>query len=112
MNKKKGFINDILTHPYRYLLLVPAVLYTFIYSYCSYPYIIIAFKKFNYRLWVFGSPFNGLQNFEFFFKSSAAATVIGNTLYLNLLFLIVTTIFSVALAIMLNEIACRPFKRV
>ncbi|MDR0525233.1 MAG: ABC transporter permease subunit [Spirochaetaceae bacterium] len=110
--KRKGFITDIITHPYRYLLLLPATLYTFIYGYCSYPYIVIAFKKFNYRQGVFGSPFNGLQNFAFFFKSSAAANVIGNTVYLNLLFLIFTTICSVALAILLNEIVNRPFKRI
>jgi putative aldouronate transport system permease protein len=112
MARKKGLTGDIAAHPWRYLLLLPAALYTFIYSYCSYPYIIIAFKRFNYRLGVFGSPFNGLQNFEFFFKSNAAARVIGNTLYLNLLFLIFTTIFSAALAILLGEILNRPFKRV
>jgi putative aldouronate transport system permease protein len=112
MAKKKGFINDIVTHPYRYLLLLPAALYTFIYGYCSYPYIIIAFKRFNYRLGIFGSPFNGLSNFEFFFKSNAAAVVIGNTLYLNFLFLVFTTLFSLALAIMLNEVRHRSFKRV
>jgi putative aldouronate transport system permease protein len=110
--KKKGFLNDILTHPYRYLLLLPAALYTIIYGYCSYPYIIIAFKKFNYRTGVFGSPFNGLQNFQFFFRSNAAATVIWNTLKLNILFLVFTTVFSVVLAILLNEIRLKLFKRV
>jgi putative aldouronate transport system permease protein len=112
IKKKTGFIYDIITHPYRYLLLLPAALYTFIYGYCSYPYIIIAFKRFNYRLGVFGSPFNGLKNFEFFFKSNAAGVVIGNTLYLNLLFLIFTTLVSLVLAIMLNELGRRTFKRV
>jgi putative aldouronate transport system permease protein len=110
--RKKGFIHDIVTHPGRYLLLLPAAIYTFIYGYCSYPYITMAFKRFNYRLGVFGSPFNGLKNFDFFFKSNAAAVVIGNTLYLNFLFLVFTTICSVALAIMLSEVLNRPFKRV
>jgi putative aldouronate transport system permease protein len=109
--KRKGFINDIITHPYRYVLLLPAALYTFIFGYCSYPYIIIAFKRFNFRSGVWGSPFNGLKNFEFFFRSNAASTVIGNTLYLNLLFLVFTTIFSVALAIMLNEVGNKFYKR-
>jgi putative aldouronate transport system permease protein len=110
-NKVSGFVHDIVTHPYRYLLLLPAALYTFVYGYCSYPYMIIAFKRFNYQLGVFGSPFNGLRNFEFFLRSNSAFTVIWNTLYLNLLFLAFTTICSVALAIMLNEVAHRQFKR-
>jgi putative aldouronate transport system permease protein len=110
--RKKGFFHDIATHPYRYAMLLPAALYTFIYGYCSYPYIIIAFKKFNYRTGVFGSPFNGFKNFEFFFRSNAAVTVIENTLKLNILFIVFTTVFALALAIMLSEIRGRYFKKV
>lgn len=110
-SKKETFIGDIRRHPYRYLLLLPAALYTLIYGYLSYPYIVIAFKRFDFRLGVFGSPFNGLTNFEFFFRSNAAATVIWNTIYLNLLFLITGTVAALVLAIMLSEIRSRNFKR-
>lgn len=110
--KKETFVGDIRRHPYRYLLLLPAALYTLVYGYFSYPYMIIAFKRFDFRLGVFASPFNGFQNFEFFFRSNAAATVIWNTIYLNMLFIITGTIASLALAIMLSELHSRNFKRV
>jgi putative aldouronate transport system permease protein len=109
---KHGFAGHVIAHPYRYVLLLPAVIYTLIYSYGSYPYIIIAFKRFNYRLGVAGSPFTGFSNFEFFFKSNAALTVIRNTLVLNILFLIFTTLFAMMLAIMLNEIRLGIFKKI
>ncbi|MDL2232202.1 ABC transporter permease subunit [Ruminococcaceae bacterium OttesenSCG-928-L11] len=109
---KRGFVWHIRRHPYRYLLLLPAITYTFLFGYCTYPYIIIAFQKFNYRSGIFNSEFVGLKNFEFFFKSNAAATVIGNTLKLNLLFILFTTVASVTVAILLNEVRSRLFMRV
>ena len=94
-----------------YLLVLPAVLYTFIFSYCTLPYMAIAFEKFNYKTGI-GSPFVGLQNFEYFFKSSWAWTVTRNTLVINILFLIVGTVCAVLLAIVLNEVKAKKFLKV
>ncbi|MDR2020143.1 MAG: ABC transporter permease subunit [Treponema sp.] len=64
----------------------------------------MAFQKYNYRTGLFHSPFVGLKNFEFFFRSNRAALVTFNTIYLNFLFIVTGTIMSVVLALMLNEI--------
>lgn len=109
--KKYTFVTDVKRNPFSYLLLLPAMLYVFVFSYMTYPYIIIAFKNFNYQLGVWGSPFVGMKNFTFFFKSTAAARVIWNTLYLNLFFIVTGTAMSVLLAIMLNELHSRVFVR-
>lgn len=58
------------------------------------------------------SPFVGLKNFEYFFKSSWAWTVTRNTLVINILFLIVGTVCSVVLAIVLNEVKAKKFLKV
>ena len=110
--KKYTLWTDIKKNPFSYGLLLPAMLFVFIFGYMTYPYMIIAFKKFNYQLGVWGSEWSGIDNFVFFFKSTVAARVIWNTLYLNLLFIITGTVMSVALAIMLNEIRLRMFVRV
>ena len=94
-----------------YLLVLPAALYTFIFSYCTLPYMVIAFEKFNYKTGI-KSPFVGLQNFQYFFKSSWAWTVTRNTLVINILFLIVGTICAVLLAIILNEVKAKKFLKV
>lgn len=94
-----------------YLLVLPAALYTFIFSYCTLPYMVIAFEKFNYKTGI-ASPFVGLQNFQYFFKSSWAWTVTRNTLVINILFLIVGTICAVLLAIVLNEVKAKKFLKV
>ena len=110
--KKYTLWMDIKKNPFSYGLLLPAMLFVFIFGYLTYPYMIIAFKKFNYQLGVWGSEWSGIKNFAFFFKSTVATRVIWNTLYLNLLFIITGTVMSVALAIMLNEIRQRVFVRV
>lgn len=107
--KKDNLIHDIIKNKFSYLIALPAILYVFIFSYCSYPYMLIAFQQYNYRTGIFHSRWVGFKNFEFFFKSNYAFTVTWNTIYLNLLFIISGTLVSLILALLLNEIKCRWF---
>ncbi|MEN6313633.1 MAG: ABC transporter permease subunit [Clostridiaceae bacterium] len=109
VKKKDNLIRDIIRNKFSYLIALPAILYVFIYSYCSYPYMLIAFQQYNYRTGIFNSKWIGFKNFEFFFKSNYAFTVTWNTFYLNILFIITGTITSVILALLLNELRCRWF---
>ena len=52
-----------------YLMMLPALLYLLINNYIPMAGIILAFKKYNYVDGIFGSPWNGVDNFKFFFKS-------------------------------------------
>lgn len=94
-----------------YLLLAPAMVYMFIYGYMTFPYIWLAFVKYNVRESLFGMSFVGLKNFEFFFKSQSAWTVSWNTIKFNLISIGGGTVLSLAIAILLNELASRKFVR-
>lgn len=107
--RKDNMIHDIAKNKFSYLIAFPAILYVFIFSYCSYPYMLIAFQQYDYRTGIFNSKWVGLKNFEFFFKSNYAFTVTWNTIYLNLLFIITGTIVSVLLALLLNELRSKWF---
>ena len=87
-----------------YLMMLPTVLYIFIFSYIPMGGIIIAFKNFQYNKGVFGSDWVGLENFKFFFKTQDAFRVTFNTLYLNALFIICGLVAAVAFALLLFEI--------
>ena len=103
--EKKGKYNiftDVRRNKVSYLMLIPAAMYTFIFGYCTIPYMIIAFEKFSFKKGIFGSKWVGMKNFEFFFKSQDAGLIIGNTVKLNLLFLLFTITAAVTLAIILN----------
>lgn len=108
---KKKRVNPLVElwrNKFLYLLVLPAAAYTFIFSYLTLPYIVIAFEKFNFKTGLF-SPFVGLKNFEYFFQSSWAWTVTRNTLVINVLFLVAGTFCAVALALVLNEIKAKKF---
>ena len=113
MHKKKyTLLTDIRRNKVAYAMLIPAALYTIIFGYCTIPYMIIAFQKFSYKKGIFGSDWAGLSNFRFFFGSQDAGRIIANTLKLNLLFIFFTIVEAVALAIMINEIRNRYFKKI
>lgn len=113
MGKKKRSdpFSELWKHKFLYLLVLPAALYTFIFSYLTLPYMVIAFEKYNYKTGI-RSPFVGLKNFEYFFKSSWAWTVTRNTLVINVLFLLFGTALAIVLAILINEIHRKKFLKV
>lgn len=95
-----------------YLMALPAIILFFLFAYLPMPGIIIAFKDYNFVDGIFGSPWAGLKNFQFFFKSIYAGRTTFNTIWINLNNLVWGTTVAVAFAIMLNEIRHRTLKRV
>ena len=91
---------------------LPAVIFVFLLKYLPMPGLVIAFKNFNFRLGIWGSPWNGLDNFRFFFTSDYAIRNTFNTIWINLNYLFWGTILALVLAITLNEIANKKFVRV
>jgi putative aldouronate transport system permease protein len=67
--------------------------------------IIIAFKDYSPVDGIFGSKWVGLKNFEFFFRSSSAWTVLRNTIGLNTMGIVLSTIVNLVLAFLLYEIS-------
>lgn len=93
-------------------MLLPAVLYTLVFAYYPMTGIVMAFKKYSYTGGIWGSPWNGLQNFKFFFQSGQAGIVTRNTVLYNLLFIVVGTFTQVAVAIFLTEIHGKRFRKI
>ena len=93
------------------LLALPAVAFFVVFSYVPMAGLVVAFKDFDVTGGIFGSPWNGLDNFRYFFSSGEAPRILANTLLLNALFLAATLAAGITLAIMLNEIRGRFFKK-
>ena len=92
-------------------MLTPAVLYIVLFSYVPMVGALMAFKDYNYADGIFHSPWCGLQNFKFFFRSGQALKITLNTLGYNLLFIAVGTILQVTVAILLSELKGARFKK-
>ncbi len=108
----KGFLKKL--HKYRIylLMLAPAVIYTLVFAYYPMTGIVMAFKKYNYSGGIWGSPWNGLENFKFFFKSGQAGLVTRNTVLYNIAFILVGTFTQVAVAVFLTEIHGKKFRKI
>lgn len=110
--KKTSLIGDIRNNPLLYLMFVPVALWFLVFRYLPLGGIIVAFKEFNYRDGLFFSPWNGFKNFEYFFRSGKAWIVTRNTFAYNIAFLFCYLTFSILLAVLINEIKNRKYKKV
>lgn len=106
----KGVGLELRKNKFSYLFLLPATLYTLVFSYFTIPYMIIAFEDFKYDTGIY-SNWVGLKNFSFFFQSTKAWEVTRNTLGLNISYLVVDTVIALVIAILVNEIKKRKFAK-
>ncbi len=97
MRKLKRFI------PF-YIMMIPGLTYLFINNYIPLTGLQLAFKKYKYNEGIFNSPWVGMKNFSFLFKTNDAWVLFRNTLGYNLLFLVINTVLAIAVAILLNEV--------
>ena len=109
---RDGFLTEMRKNGFLYALTIPGLLFFLIFHYIPMGGLVIAFQDFNMIKGIFGSSFNGINNFKFLFGSDTILKVIGNTLYLNVLFIIATTVFSIGLAVVFSEIKQRHVKKV
>ena len=94
-----------------YLMFVPGAIYLFINCYIPMFGIQIAFRQYNARDGVYGSPWCGFKNFEFLFRTNDAFVMVRNTLLYNLVFIVLGTVLAVSVAIILNEVRNHKAKR-
>lgn len=94
-----------------YLMILPVLLYYFLFCYKPMYGAIIAFKNFMPGRGIANSPWVGLQNFTDFFTSIYCFRVIKNTLVISLVSIIFGFPAPIILALLLNEIQSNAFKK-
>lgn len=87
-----------------YLMALPALIYLFINNIMPLYGMQLAFRKLDYSKGIFNGPWVWFENFEFLFSTSDAWMMTRNTIFYNLIFICVGTVFSLIVAIMFNEI--------
>ena len=97
---------------YLYLLLIPGLLYFALFHYVPMGGLVLAFKKYNARLGIWGSQWVGWTNFQRIFSTPAAVRAIRNTFEINLARLVWQFPIPIVLAILVNEMRGRRVKRV
>lgn len=108
----KTFAKEMRKNGSLYIMAVPGMLLVLLLSYIPMSGLTLAFKNYRYDLGIFGSAWNGFENFRFLFASGTGWVIIRNTILYNLLNLFTSQLIAVVLAICISEIHARKFKRV
>lgn len=94
-----------------HLMLLPAVIIVFIFSYIPMAGIFIAFQDFKPVLGIFGGKWTGLENFRFLLMLPNTLPVLRNTVYIALMKIAVFLFFPIFISLLLNEVRSKIYKR-
>ena len=92
------------------MLALPAIIVIFIFNYLPLYGLVLPFQKYSPALGVFKSPWCGLENFKFLFKTGTIWPAVFNTIAYNLVFLFVGTAMAVMFALLLYEMSNKAQK--
>ncbi len=111
--RNKGFFRTLGRQWQLALMSVPMLLYVLLFNYAPMWGWINAFKDYgNRKLVARGiTPFNGLDNFKWLFSRPDFFIAIRNTLAMSVINLVFGTVSAVLLAVLLNEVRQKAFKR-
>lgn len=109
---KSRFVRDFMMNKYLYIMMIPVIGYYLIFHYGPMYGAIIAFKDYSPMKGIMGSDWVGLKHFEEFFNSYYFLRVLKNTLLISLYTLLFEFPAPIILALLINEVRKRTFKRV
>ena len=110
--KKHGFLYELKKNKVLFLMAMPSILLTFFLAYLPMSGLVLAFKNYRYDLGIFGSEWNGFDNFAYLFQSGTGWLITRNTILYNLLNLITSQLLAVIVAIVISEMMGRLYKRI
>jgi len=94
-----------------HFMLVPGILFVFVFCYVPMAGIVIAFQNFAPLKGVFGSKWIGLDNFRFLFELPDFYSVLRNTVFIAGMKIVAGLVFPITIALLLNEIGRQLAKR-
>ena len=105
--KKKNWQKDWQLH----LMILPGLLFILIFKYMPLGGITIAFKEFLPGKGIWGSPWVGLENFEYMLALPDTKRVMWNTLFIAAAKILINFQVPIIISILLNEVKNHRFKR-
>lgn len=107
----RPLMRDLKRDRYMYMLILPGIIIVFLFSYLPMYGIVLGFKEYKIKSGIMFSQWAGLANFERFFGRTVAGDVISNTFFIGITQLIITFPIPIILALMLNELRSKRYRR-
>lgn len=105
-------MKEIKRDKWLYIFLFPIIVYFIIFKYVPMLGTVMAFQDFKFSTGFFGSKWVGLDHFRRLFTNKGFYTILRNTLFLNAGSVLFGFPIPIILAIFLNEVQNRPFKKI
>ncbi|MCR4618690.1 MAG: ABC transporter permease subunit [Lachnospiraceae bacterium] len=108
----KAVFSELWKNKKLYLMTLPPIIWILVFCYYPMHGILIAFKDFSYKKGIIGSDWAGLENFKFLFNYNGIFRIFFNTIFLNVLFIGMTTVLSIILALAFTEIQNKVYNKI
>ena len=109
--KKRLSLQSLKGYMPLYLMMLPGIIYLIINNYMPMVGLAFAFKKIDYSIGIFQSPWCGFSNFKFLFGTSDAFLIFRNTILYNVAFILLGNLLGVAVAIALDSLHSKYLKQ-
>jgi len=107
-----AFVKEVKKNKALFVMLAPAVIFVIIFAYLPMSGLVLAFKNYRYDRGVFGSDWNGVENFRFLFASGTGWLITKNTIVYNMMNLITSQALAIIIAVSITEIKKKLFKKI
>ena len=104
-------VKDFRRNKYKYLIILPVLVFFIIFAYKPMYGILIAFKQYKPTKGIWGSPWVGLENFRRFFSDIYFFRILRNTFLISLYGILFGFPVPILFALLLNEIRSDRFKK-
>lgn len=108
--KNSPLLRKIYLNRSLFLMIIPAMIVVFLFSYLPLAGLRLAFYKYSYSTGMWGGRFVGLRYFRAFFEDPYCLRLIRNTFLLSFYTLIFTFPLPIIFALLLNEVNNKPYK--
>jgi putative aldouronate transport system permease protein len=106
----KKVVKDLKRNKYKYLMILPVILYYVLFMYKPMYGVIIAFKNYSPALGINNSPWVGLKHFSDFINNIYFYRILSNTFIISFYDILFGFSAPIILALLLNEIHNKHFK--
>jgi len=112
VNTKTGILRkDLRKNKWKYIMILPVIIYIAVFCYKPMYGVIIAFKNFRPAVGIMDSPWVGLKHFITFFNDYNFWRILKNTFSISALSILFGFPAPILLALLINEIRNTKFKR-
>ena len=115
MEKKKGYFSrlgkDVKVNSILYIMILPVTVYYILFSYVPMAGVQLAFKDYQIKLGIWGSPWIGFDHFQRLFSGYQFQRIMVNTVVLALYGLVLGMLTPVIFSLLLNYVRSRRWKK-